>query len=346
MSPSRKRSGFTLIELLVVIAIIAILIALLVPAVQKVRDAAARSQCQNNLKQIGLGIHGYHDTYKQLPAGNKGNGNSWGMSWTAYVLPFIEQTALYGKLDLLSNPMMWSGSNAAVNGSAFHNVKVPIYRCPSATTPEFARSTSPAAYNWQISSYIGINGAAPGTIPGYVESRFINQPGTGCCAGYASAGGMLVPGKGPHLTGITDGTSNTLLASECTDLLTIANGTTKVAWGPGDNHGGWIGLPRNTELVSGTGGDPRMFTVVAVKYGINVKAFPSLTGSSAAGGNCDPSVGICANSSTLTPLNSNHSGGVNALLGDGSVRFITDSLPIATLGRLAVRYEGQVVSDF
>jgi prepilin-type N-terminal cleavage/methylation domain-containing protein/prepilin-type processing-associated H-X9-DG protein len=340
MSRTRsRRSAFTLIELLVVIAIIAILIGLLVPAVQKVRDAAARSQCQNNLKQIGLACHAYHDTNKQLPPGGKNLGvGSWGFSWTVWILPYIEQDALLKQLDMTSNPLIWNSVNNG--GVILHNVKVPVYRCPSATTPEWARSTSPGGRNWQISSYVGINGAAPGTIPGYVETRQINQPGTGCCAGYSSASGLLVPGKGPHMTTISDGTSNTLLASECTDFLTLVDGS-KVAWGPGDNHGGWIGHPRNVELISSVGGDARMFTVVAIKYRINQK-----TGWPVSPGNCDPSVGVCVNSSTMTPLNSTHSGGVNGLMGDGSVRFIGDSTTLVTLGRLAVRHDGQPVNDF
>jgi prepilin-type N-terminal cleavage/methylation domain-containing protein/prepilin-type processing-associated H-X9-DG protein len=357
MSPSRKRSGFTLIELLVVIAIIAILIALLVPAVQKVRDAAARSQCQNNLKQIGLACHGYHDVYKEMPPGNRGpqtSGTTWGMGWTAFILPYIEQSGMHGKLNLAPGQnLMWSnsaGSTAAVaNNNALHNFKVPIYRCPASVTPEFARAANPATLNWQVISYVGVSGVATGNpqvIPGYTPSRFGHGAGTQNSSGYASGEGMLVPGKGPHLTGVTDGTSNTILASECTDFLTISGGT-KVSWGnPGDHHSSWIGANKATELTGAApnSGDWRMFSVVAVKYGINVKNFPSIT--LASNGNCHFSVGICLWNSSLAPLNSTHSGGVNALMGDGSVRFLTDNLPIATLGRLAVRYDGQVVGDF
>src|SRR5215204_6960624 len=120
----KKRGAFTLIELLVVIAIIAILIALLVPAVQKVREAAARTQCINNLKNIGLALHSFHDANKRLPPGTStdtppwGSGGGHGSSWKVFILPYIEQGALFNKWQFTGG----SGWESANNCSLVHKV--------------------------------------------------------------------------------------------------------------------------------------------------------------------------------------------------------------------------------
>src|SRR5438046_9099171 len=117
----KQRNGFTLIELLVVIAIIAILIALLVPAVQKVRESAYRTQCANNLKQIGLAFHNYHDAYSAVPPARLDYDG--GVSWAVIILPFIEQDTFYNKWDLHE----WYYSHPA----ELRQHQVPIYYCPS-----------------------------------------------------------------------------------------------------------------------------------------------------------------------------------------------------------------------
>src|SRR5437870_2838149 len=158
---TRKPKGFTLIELLVVIAIIAILIALLVPAVQKVREAAARTQCQNNLKQIGLGMHMYNDTFRKLPDGwlvNSTTAPSPGWSWATLILPFIEQGALYNQLGVLTSPL--NGPPAA---NATLQTVIPIYRCPSDSAPDINATLQSYGMNNYVCNreVLGPNGASP-----------------------------------------------------------------------------------------------------------------------------------------------------------------------------------------
>lgn len=336
----QQHEGFTLIELLVVIAIIAILIGLLLPAVQKVRDAAARMQCQNNLKQIGLALHNYHDAKKVLPPGGNtnaapwGSGGGWGPSWLVHILPYVEQDNLFNLLQFTGS----SGWGNTVNGAAMTGVEIPIYRCPSSPLPKYCAGAPPGGSNVQATSYTGIAGAVNGLIPGYTETRQ-NNGGTAvqCCSGgIATSSGVLHPGSTVALTNITDGTSNTMAVSEQSDYIMTLNGSQQ-AWGAGAQHGWFIGAPRNNPAPNyGTNGDARHFNQVSIRYGINQKrGWPD-------GGNC-ASTGVCANYGNNVPLNSAHSGGVNAVYCDGSVRFLSDSTPISTLAMFATRNDGAVI---
>lgn len=204
-----RRKGFTLIELLVVIAIIAILISLLVPAVQKVREAAARVQCQNNLKQIALALHNFHDSYKRFPSGimvplGSGSGmvlpsscpncpqppvpGMWG-SWLTYILPYVEQAPLYNQLILTQREYAYCLGPTSPGANV-----VPIYICPSDYVP--ATTIEYGTYYFGVNSYFG----NAGTKAWPVSSASLN--------------GVLYYNSSMRISNITDGTSNTLLAGE------------------------------------------------------------------------------------------------------------------------------------
>jgi prepilin-type N-terminal cleavage/methylation domain-containing protein len=192
------RLGFTLIELLVVIAIIAILIGLLVPAVQQVRAAAARTQCGNNLRQIGVAMHNYHDTYKHLPTGYVCNNNNQpqpGWSWSVLILPYIDQKPMYDQLN--PNLILPNGppTPANANSGLVSQEPLPIYRCPADAGPDI----NPWYDNFGTSNY--------------VCNRAVLGPGDGS----ATIDGIVKQWGQPwntRLLDIRDGTSNTILVGE------------------------------------------------------------------------------------------------------------------------------------
>jgi prepilin-type N-terminal cleavage/methylation domain-containing protein/prepilin-type processing-associated H-X9-DG protein len=361
---NNRRRAFTLIELLVVIAIIGILIALLLPAVQKIREAAARLQCQNNLKQIGLAIYNYEGTYTKLPAAytllpapdTDPNaifaGRRVGLSLHANLLPFIEQGSLYNFL----NPRLseFDTANIPPNGphaganTAYAQV-VKTYLCPSDPTP-----TTLDYYNTCWGPYGNGGGAAcfPGggtgtnlnPPPGQIWARsdyfpiagiqdaLINSlglraqyPGSTQMAG--TINDPQLPGGGAiAVTALSDGTSNTIFMSESGGKPVGRNHLRQIYLSEVD------GLPVDGSIEpvsSGGGAWGDMFCYSAL-----------------AGGRCDNSgyrLGPCMiNYTSNNEIYAWHTGGANALFGDGSVHFLSESITPTTLIALVTRSSGDI----
>jgi prepilin-type processing-associated H-X9-DG protein len=338
-----------LIELLVVIAIIAILIGLLLPAVQKIREAANRMKCSNNLKQIGLALHNYHDTNGVLPPGAAndvapfGNGgNGWGSSWKVYLLPFVEQDNLFKLWVFNSN----SGYTNAANINRTANYTVPIYRCPSSPLPLFANR---GGHNVQmaVGSYAGIAGSVIPTQTGMVVGSNLPQVNVACCngsGGLATDNGVLFAGSQVGLAGVTDGLSNTIFVGENSNHLRdvnnrpITSGSTRGFLSHETIYGWTMGAAHGTQTSANWTGDGRHFNCISVRYMINQSGFATgSAGSGAQGVNNDAGVNF--------PLNSGHSGGVNVLLGDGSVRFMRDTTSLLVLSAFCTKAGGETQTN-
>jgi len=377
-----RGQAFTLIELLVVIAIIAILIGLLVPAVQKVREAAARAQCMNNLKQMGLAIHNYHDVKKFFPSAGCDDGKPltsgpWpnageGTSWAMFILPYIEQGNIFNKLTFTGDSG-WTSSQTQPNSSALNNVQIimnsglQLYRCPSDPRPAMVGNgnnvniggTAPQVPR---NSYVSIAGAV-NNIDGnglFRETRCTNGNSWSADFGNSCWGGIISPSFN-HVTmlSISDGTSNTMMISEVADYMRFSDGTLG-----GDNdmsvavngvlRGHSSSYDGNRNLMGGqTWMDARGQQYVTIRYPINQKTGWKRGLDCPFGANvpvpppvpCGVSDHQWSGEGANTPLASAHTGGVNAVFGDGSVRFIADGTDLLTLGRLATKDDGGVISN-
>ena len=215
----RLMRGFTLIELLVVIAIIAILIALLLPAVQQAREAARRTTCKNNMKQIGLALHNYHDVYMSMPVGNhfgyKGN-------WRVSIFPYLDQGPIYNQLSFNGGGGLftgWAASYQAPN-TVLSGFLVPGYNCPSSSLPrDSTLGVMNNFANGQTADYVGISGGADPLLDATNPGARWDPSGLGMCSDVVYSGrhcfnGMLPALRHMRLADATDGTSQVMLVAE------------------------------------------------------------------------------------------------------------------------------------
>ncbi|MHC2068462.1 DUF1559 family PulG-like putative transporter [Bremerella sp. T1] len=328
-----SRSGFTLVELLVVIAIIGVLIALLLPAVQQAREAARRSQCVNNLKQHGLGLHNFHDTFKRFPPGTTNNmspfgtatGRKWGTGWMVHLLPFVELGNVY---DIVDFSQHWNdGAMSDACGADAGSPVFPIYECPSAS---LSKELCDHEVKTMIADYVGIAGVVNGFAGVSGGTEYASETGP------ATTNGVLYYNSKTGFNDLTDGSSNTMAISEVGAWLENSSGN-RVDYRStyyGFNMG-TIGNNNNGTVLPTGNRDARLFNLTALRYPINrIGPFDS---------QCDTD-GVCANYGNNAPLRSEHPGGVNVLFCDGSIHFIPETIDLPTFGNLAVRNDGNVAT--
>ena len=322
-----------------VIAIIAILIALLLPAVQQAREAARRTQCKNNLKQMGLALHNYHDVFNTLPHGAVSGGFTgtgmvnpegaarWanGNNWRVSILPYIEQANVYNRLNFNGPSFQGLTTWGTLPGNeVLLGLKVPSYLCPSSTVDPFINTAPPRPQydnpNLLLAPhYVGIAGATPDPAG---RVGLCNQ----CWYGIVCDTGAMRPSHMTGLRDMTDGTSNTMVVAEQSGVV----GTVAISANYG---GGWNGFSQTFPASSRTSLNHYFGAgITTVRYAPNSRT-------AVANDSGQPYM-------SNTILNSYHTGGIQVLLGDGSVRFISDNVSMLTLLAISSMDDGQVTGEF
>jgi prepilin-type N-terminal cleavage/methylation domain-containing protein/prepilin-type processing-associated H-X9-DG protein len=363
MSSAHKRHGFTLIELLVVIAIIAVLIALLLPAVQAAREAARRAQCVNNLKQMGLAVHNYHSANNAIPPlftnfGTAPNGPSepggpWPLGWAVCILPFMEQNALYNSANFSY------GAFGVANQNTLSTIKVNSYTCPS----ESLKSGPWIGSTW-INYHANFGGPSPMASWSGPFVPFRGDPNN--LPGYTNA--VTTSNMGTiGIESITDGTSNTAAFSE---KLIGLNGFVATAT-PGSANGKRVSFQTSItvdwDVANGAAEAQSMLSACRSIPATTQPTNPTQwTGAAWDGSHAGtlhfnaydhfntPNTLSCVASNSwggapggfndAITATSQHSGGVNVCMADGSVRFVKDSISPNTWWAIGTRNQGEIIS--
>jgi prepilin-type N-terminal cleavage/methylation domain-containing protein len=323
-----RTAGFTLVELLVVIAIIATLIGLLLPAVQSAREAARRSSCQNNLRQLSLGAVGYHDAKRMFPSGytqESINGSFQGHSLFYFILPFMEQKALFDSMDPKvprNNITATPGSKAAAS--------IGTFVCPSDLFPE----GNPHQYNaneaYGVTSYRGNGGSRPFFATSSSNDGMFMATGKAARKASSAPSGINV-----RIKDIADGTSKTILIADSSHVDANFNTFTTAGWNSGSTLGTW-------SRWYPAGGDNGLGNLLCGAFApVNYKT-PFQHGGP--GAPSSQSAWYTFQDMRLNAIGSQHPGGASVGLADGSVRFLGESTEQALLALYCTRADGQPVS--
>lgn len=337
MTCRTQRKGFTLVELLVVIAIIGILVALLLPAVQAAREAARRMSCSNNMKQLGLAMHNYHDTFKVFPRNYvQVGGNAWEALSASYsILPYIEQQPLYDQAQSQLSSWGWMYGNLM-------NTNVPTFRCPSALRAP-ARGSHPQGWD------------GPGVNYGWSTGSSVQTVWAG-----NSFNGLIAYSVHRKMADVTDGLSNTIMAGEMLsgtgqtgtagrypyDIFYAGNGPINAVVNkdfPTQAELDTIGSTAKNSPVGFKSNNGTMWAWYAAGHSTLTTAAPPNWQYPSAGGDCCPG-GAHDWGLGIIPPGSLHPGGVNIALGDASVRFIPETVELLTFQRLGNRQDGNPVT--
>jgi prepilin-type N-terminal cleavage/methylation domain-containing protein/prepilin-type processing-associated H-X9-DG protein len=320
-----RRRGFTLIELLVVIAIIGVLVSLLLPAVQQAREAARRVQCTNNLKQIGLALHNYHDVHRTFPAAYLADTRDPardpdtfdapnGFAWGTLLLPALDQSPLYQQFNTLRP--CWDAVN-----SVPARTRLSVFLCPSATNSEGLAT---------------VRDASGATLAQFSRSTYVVNSGQEEPWGFTQvdyaglADGPFYRNSRTRVADVVDGLSNTVFIGEHSPLLSDKT---------------WVGVVPGAEVCTN---DPNRFpltecdgaaTLVSVHSGPSAAEIDPVTGFAPIHPPNSPLAHVCQ-------MYAEHPGGANVLLGDGSVRFVSQFIHQPTWAALSSIRRGEVVGEY
>jgi prepilin-type N-terminal cleavage/methylation domain-containing protein/prepilin-type processing-associated H-X9-DG protein len=321
LSLTRRQRGFTLIELLVVIAIIAVLIGLLLPAVQKVREAAARMKCSNHLKQWGLAMHGHHDATGTFPIPSNSNPR---VTWVEYLWPYIEQGNLHAQYVFTTHFYLPPNNSAASSLVGPTTANVPIYYCPSDRGPcnskynQYWIAKGNYVINWG-------NNTRPWDNSSPSNPSNTLSPAFKADAPFGWTGDVSTTPRKTKMSEITDGTSNTLFMSEV--LMSTVDADDDQRGNIFNDDAAYAAFQFMTRTTPNT-------TSPDVNKCVNATLPAPCTNATAPG------------SKLYAAARSKHTGGVNVVLGDGSVRFVSNGIPLTTWQALGTMNGGEVVGDY